>query len=81
MTRSAARALGLAGLVALCSAHVGSPDVWYEGSAGPYHVVVYVRLPGVIPGIADINVQVVGAADICAHNLMNPIVKAAAING
>lgn len=61
MSRSTARLLGLAGLVALCSAHVGSPDVWYEGAAGPYHVVVYVRLPGVIPGIADINVQVVGA--------------------
>ena len=61
MSRSAARLLGLAGLVALCSAHVGSPDVWYEGAAGPYHIVVYVRLPGVIPGIADISVQVVGA--------------------
>ena len=46
MRPPAARALGLAGLVALCSAHVGSPDVWYEGAAGPYHVVVYVRLPG-----------------------------------
>ena len=61
MRRGAARALALAGLVALCSAHVGSPDVWYEGTAGPYHVVVYVRLPGVIPGIADIDVQVVDA--------------------
>jgi hypothetical protein len=56
--RPATRALALAGLVLVSSAHVGSPDVWYEGSAGPYHVVVYVRLPGVIPGIADINVQV-----------------------
>jgi hypothetical protein len=55
------RVIGLAGLVALCSAHVGSPDVWYEGTAGPYHVVVFVRLPGVIPGIADVNVQVVDA--------------------
>jgi hypothetical protein len=61
MSRSATRILGLAGLVALCSAHVGSPDVWYEGTAGPYHVVVYIRLPGVIPGIADISVQVMDA--------------------
>ena len=61
MRRSSARVVGLAGLVALCSAHVGSPDVWYEGTAGPYHIMVYVRLPGVIPGIADINVQVVDA--------------------
>jgi hypothetical protein len=51
------RLAGTAGLAALCSAHVGSPDVWFEGNAGPYHIVVYVRLPGVIPGIADVNVQ------------------------
>jgi len=44
----------------LCSAHIGSPDVWYEGSAGPYRVVVYIRVPTVIPGIADIQVQVPG---------------------
>src|SRR5690348_8943648 len=49
---------GLASLAAVCTAHVGSPDVWFEGNAGPYHIVVYVRLPGVIPGIADVNVQV-----------------------
>lgn len=60
MRRSLGRLAGLAGLIALCSAHIGSPDVWYEGAAGPYHVVVYVQLPGVIPGIADINVQVPG---------------------
>src|SRR4029079_2790379 len=51
---------GIAGLGALCTAHVGSPDVWYEGAAGPYHIVVNVRLPGVIPGIADIYIQVAG---------------------
>ena len=71
MRRAAARALGLAGLVALCSAHVGSPDVWYEGAAGPYHVVVYVRLPGVVPGIADINVQVVDATPEQVTALVN----------
>ncbi len=60
MRLSLNRLAGIAGLVALCSAHIGSPDVWYEGTAGPYHLVVYVRLPGVIPGIADINVQVAG---------------------
>jgi hypothetical protein len=55
------RVAGIAAGVLLCSAHVGSPDVWYEGAAGPYHIVVYVRMPSVVPGIADINVQVVGA--------------------
>jgi hypothetical protein len=46
-------------LVVLCSAHIGSPDIWYEGAAGPYHIVAYVRVPGVIPGIADISIHVV----------------------
>jgi hypothetical protein len=38
-------------------AHVGSPDVYYEGDAGPYHLYVTVRLPQVIPGIAEIQVR------------------------
>ncbi|MBI4520457.1 MAG: hypothetical protein HY701_06445 [Gemmatimonadetes bacterium] len=48
----------LAAVVALCSAHVGSPDAWFEGSAGPYRVLVHVQAPGVIPGIATVNVRV-----------------------
>ena len=35
----------------LCG-HVGSPNVFYEGTAGPYPVRVLVRPPQVIPGIA-----------------------------
>ncbi len=31
-------------------AHVGSPDAFFTGKAGPYDVRVTVRLPGVIPG-------------------------------
>src|SRR6516165_9576955 len=38
-------------------AHVGSPDVYYEGDAGPYHLFVTVRLPQVIPGVAEIQVR------------------------
>jgi hypothetical protein len=53
--------LALAALV--CSAHVGSPDVWYEGNAGPYPVLVVVKLPGVIPGVAEVTVHVTGAVD------------------
>lgn len=60
MSRSLGRLAAIAAVAVLCSAHVGSPDVWYEGEAGPYHVVVYVQVPGVIPGIADISVQVAG---------------------
>jgi hypothetical protein len=37
-------------------AHVGSPDVFLEGHAGPYRLLVTVRPPQVIPGIADVEV-------------------------
>lgn len=39
------------------SAHVGSPDVYFEGDAGPYHLYVTVMVPQVIPGIAEIQVR------------------------
>jgi len=38
-------------------AHVGSPDVYFEGDAGPYHLFVAVRVPQVIPGVAEIRVR------------------------
>jgi len=38
-------------------AHVGSPDVFFEGNAGPYRLFVTVRLPPVIPGIAEIEIR------------------------
>jgi hypothetical protein len=41
----------------LVHAHVGSPDVYYEGDAGSYHLFVTVRLPQVIPGVAEIRVR------------------------
>ena len=49
-------ALTLAGALSL-RAHVGSPDVYFEGDAGPYHLFVTVRMPQVIPGIAEIQVR------------------------
>jgi hypothetical protein len=42
---------------ALAYGHVGSADVYYEGDAGPYHLFVTVRLPRVIPGVAEIEVR------------------------
>jgi hypothetical protein len=39
-------------------AHVGSPDTWFEGQAGPYPVQVVVRLPGVVPGLGQIDITV-----------------------
>ncbi len=38
-------------------AHVGSPDVYYEGDAGPYHLLVTVRPPAMIPGVAQVEVR------------------------
>lgn len=59
-----ARSLGLIALIGagvfLASsafAHVGSPDVFYEGDAGPYHLFVTVAVPQVIPGVAEIQIR------------------------
>ena len=49
--------LGVAFSALICSAHVGSPTVWFSGEAGPYAVRVIVRPPEVIPGLADITVH------------------------
>jgi hypothetical protein len=38
-------------------AHVGSPDVFYQGDAGPYGLFVTVRMPQVIPGVAEIEIR------------------------
>ncbi|HXW62696.1 MAG TPA: hypothetical protein VEJ45_08860 [Candidatus Acidoferrales bacterium] len=40
-----------------CLAHWGSPDVYLQGHAGPYHLVVWVRTPPMIPGVAEIQVR------------------------
>ncbi len=42
------------------AAHVGSPNVYYEGPAGPYTVRVVLRPPSAIPGIAEATVRVAG---------------------
>ena len=41
----------------VCAAHVGSPDVYFQGNAGPYHLVVMVRTPQMIPGVAEIEIH------------------------
>jgi hypothetical protein len=61
MTTARARLAGVIGLalVALSTmAHVGSPDTFFVGNAGPYPVRVVVRLPGVIPGRAQVSVRI-----------------------
>lgn len=40
------------------SAHIGNPTTIYEGLAGTVPVRVSVRVPSVVPGLAEINVRV-----------------------
>lgn len=44
-------------LVAPVYGHIGSPDVFYEGAAGPYRLLVTIRPPAVIPGVAEIEIR------------------------
>jgi hypothetical protein len=63
MIRRAGIVAGATVLALATTAHVGSPDTWYEGAAGPYPVRVVVRTPGVIPGLADVVVTVTTGAE------------------
>jgi hypothetical protein len=57
MKRFFAIFLAFAACAVPVSAHVGSPDVFLEGNAGPYKLFVTVRVPQVIPGIAEIEIR------------------------
>lgn len=37
-------------------AHLNSPDLFHEGTAGPYRLLVTIRPPEVVPGVATIEV-------------------------
>ncbi|HKT50253.1 MAG TPA: hypothetical protein VJV96_08135 [Candidatus Angelobacter sp.] len=39
------------------SAHVNSPDVYFDGYAGKYHLLVTITPPSVVPGIAEIQIR------------------------
>ena len=45
-------------LPAPARAHVGSPDVFYDGKVGPWPVRITIRMPGVVPGRAEIIAQI-----------------------
>src|SRR2546422_5456577 len=55
MTGRGLRLGALVGIALVASAHVGSPDTYFEGAAGAYPVRVIVRNPGVVPGLAQIR--------------------------
>jgi hypothetical protein len=42
----------------LAYAHVGSPNVFFEGQAGPHPVRVIIRPPAVLPGVVQVDVRV-----------------------
>lgn len=65
-------ALGLAVVVLTTAGHVGSPDTWFQGNAGPYPVRVVVKLPGVVPGLAQIDINVTG--DSIAKVTAQPVI-------
>jgi hypothetical protein len=58
---AAARILVLFALVLVqpwtAGAHVGSPDVFYDGQVGPYAALITIRMPSVVPGRARIEVR------------------------
>ena len=39
------------------SAHVNSPDVYFDGYAGQYHLLVTITPPPVVPGIAEVQIR------------------------
>lgn len=47
----------LAALAPLAAAHVGSPNIYLDGKAGPYQLFVTVRPPTAIPGVAGLEVR------------------------
>jgi hypothetical protein len=63
------RVAAIVTLAVVSMAHVGSPDTFFSGKAGPYDVRVSVRLPGVIPGRAQVTVRVVGATSAADHRV------------
>lgn len=55
------RSLALAIVLIITSrtyGHVGSPGVYLDGQAGPYHILLTVTPPGMIPGVARVQARV-----------------------
>jgi hypothetical protein len=59
-------------------AHVGSPDVFYDGMAGPYRLLVTIRTPSVIPGVAQIEVRSAANDVDIVHIVPTPLTGAGA---
>ncbi len=64
----------VAAIALATTAHVGSPNVFFDGMAGRYPVRVVVRPPQVIPGLAEITVRITdGNADDVRRVVVRPV--------
>jgi hypothetical protein len=59
----------LAVVTPLASAHIGSPNVFFEGRAGAYSIYAVIRPPAALPGAAQVSVRV-QEADIRSVSLL-----------
>lgn len=59
--------------------HVGSPNVVFDGSAGPYPVRVVIRPPQVVPGLAEVIIRV-NASDVKSVGI-RPVFWRAGVKG
>jgi len=57
MKRLCALLIVLFSLLPTVDAHVGNPDIYMEGHAGPYLLYITIRMPQVIPGVAEIEIR------------------------
>jgi len=64
MSRARGRLLVVAAITLATRAHVGSPDTYFEGAAGPYPVRIIVRNPGVVPGLVQISVRLLAPRSV-----------------
>jgi hypothetical protein len=60
-------AVFLAGLVVSADAHIGSPNVVFNGQAGPNPVRVVIRPPATLPGLARVSVHADGAKSVAVQ--------------
>jgi hypothetical protein len=56
-------------LPAALLAHVNSPDVYFDSYAGPYHLLVTLRPPQVVPGVAQVQVRAI-SNDVSAVKIL-----------
>ncbi|HXD48678.1 MAG TPA: hypothetical protein VN600_07890 [Gemmatimonadaceae bacterium] len=74
--------LAVGAIAVVASAHVGSPNVIFDGNAGPYPVRVVVRPPMVVPGRAEVIVQLRNGVDpTVKHVMIRPVFWRAGVAG